>query len=114
MFESRRHHADDLDCLSVELNLLSDDVWVTAKTARPKTIGEHDNVIGAGLKLFGLEDTTVRGRDAQHRKEIGSRGKAEQTFRVVAIFREVAAREGVGRELVKDCVLVVLVEEVCD
>ena len=71
MFESGRHHADYLDCLSVELNRASDYVWVASKTARPKTIGQDDDVVSARLKLFRFEYTAARRSHFQHGKEIG-------------------------------------------
>src|SRR5690348_7136818 len=112
MFESRWHYADNLYCLTIKLNVLADDVWIAAETARPKSICEDDDVISARLELFGFECTAVRGSDAQHWKEISGGCEAEQTFRGVTFFGEVTAGEVGGRHFVKDCVLIVLVEEV--
>ena len=77
MFESGRHHADYLNCLSIELNFPSDDAWITSETACPKAIGEDDHVISARFELFGLKNTTARRSNAHQRKEIGSRCETE-------------------------------------
>ena len=113
MFKSGRHYTDDLHGLTVELNLLSDDVWVASETTCPETIGEDDDVISAGLELFGFEYTTVRRGHTQHREEVGGGCETEQTFRRLALNGEVTAGVVVGRHLFEDGVLVVLVEEVC-
>src|SRR5689334_9234310 len=101
MFEPGRHHADDLNCLTVELDLASDDVWVASKTSRPETIGEDDNVVGAGLELFGFEDAAERRGHSHHGKEIGGCREAQQTFCCLALFGEITVNEVVGRHLFK-------------
>src|SRR6185369_2562509 len=65
MLESGRHYPDDLHGLSIELDFSAYDVWVTAKTARPETIREHDHVICTGLEFFRLEYTAQRRRNAE-------------------------------------------------
>src|SRR5207237_9632551 len=112
MVKAGRHHAHNLDCLPVELNRASNDVWIASKTARPKTIGQDDNVVGARLELFRFEYTATLGRHAQHRKEIGRCRETEQTFRRVPIFGQVTADEVVSGHLVENRVPVVLVEKV--
>jgi hypothetical protein len=64
MFESRRHHADYFDCLSVELNASAHNGWIASETARPKTIAQDDYVISAKLEFFGSEYTAVRWWDS--------------------------------------------------
>ncbi len=113
VFESGRHHAYYLHCLSIELDLSSYNVWVASETARPKTIGEDHHVISAGLELFGFEYTATRGRHSQHRKEVGGRSETEKTFRCLSLFSEITAREVVGGHLLEHSILVVLVKEVC-
>src|SRR6185503_6708952 len=70
MIETGRHHADDLHCLSVELNFSTYDVRITSKTPCPKTVAQHYNVINTRLEFFGFEHTTVRRCDAHQWKEI--------------------------------------------
>src|ERR1043166_9735739 len=91
MFESGRHHADDLHGFSIKLNLASYNVWVASKTAGPKTIGQHDNIVGARLEFFRSKNPTVCGRHSQHWEEVGRRGEAKQTFGRLALFGEIAA-----------------------
>jgi hypothetical protein len=62
MFKSGRHHADDLNCLAVELDFSSHDVRVASETKRPEPIREDDNVISARLEFFRLENTAIRRR----------------------------------------------------
>src|SRR5215216_1244621 len=112
MFESGRHHADYLYCFSVELYFSSHHSWVAPETARPKTIAEDDSVISARLEFFGFEYAAVRRCDSQHWKEIGGGCEAEQTFRCLPLLGEVTADEVVGRHLLKNRILVVLVEEI--
>src|SRR5688500_4733598 len=112
MLESGRHHAHDLNRLSVELNRTSEDVWVAAKASRPKTIGQNDDVVSTWLELFGFENTAVRRGYSKHRKEISGSGDAEQTFRCLPLFDEVTAGKVIGSHLLEDCILAVLIEEV--
>jgi hypothetical protein len=112
VFKAWRHHADYLNCFSVELKFLPDDVWVASKTARPKEIAEHDNVVSARLEFFRFEHSTARGSDSKYGEEIGGSGEAEQTFGGVALLCEIAVLELVCGKLFKDRILVMLVKEV--
>src|SRR5215207_1039427 len=113
MIESRRHHAYNLNRLSVELNRASDDVWVAAKAARPKSISQDNDVVSARLELFRFEETAMCRGHSQQRKEIGGCSEAEQTFRCLPLFGEITAGKVIRRHLFKNRVLVVLVEKVC-
>src|SRR6185436_17045846 len=112
MFKALRHHADDLHCLAVELDFSSHDVWVASETKRPEPIGQDDNLISARLEFFRFESTAIRGRHCQHWKEISSCCEADQTFRGVSRFGEITVDELVRCHLLKDRILVVLVEEI--
>src|SRR5262249_42720362 len=101
MFKARRHHADDFNRFSVELNLSSDDGWVAGKAARPETIAQHDHVVSARLKLFRFEYTAVSRRDSHHRKEIRGCGETEQAFRCLSLFGQITAGEVISRHLLE-------------
>src|ERR1044072_3287046 len=112
MVEAGRHHADDLHCFSVELNLSTYDVRITSKTPGPPTVAKDSYVINTRLEFFGLEHTAVCGCDSHHREEIRGCYEAEQAFGCLPLFGESAARVTVGRHLFKNGILVVLVEEI--
>src|SRR5215467_524323 len=105
MFKSRRHDADYLNSFSVELNLSSNDSWVTGKAARPKAIAQNDHVVSTGLELFRFEYPTVSRRDFHHRKEVRRGGKTKQTFRCLPRFSEITADVVVSSHLLKHRVL---------
>jgi hypothetical protein len=113
MFETGRHHADYLHCLSVKLNRASDYAWIASETTRPKTIGQDNHVVRARLELFRFKDTAVRRRHSKHGKEIGGACQAEQTFRRLSLSGHITARKVVGGHLLEDRILVVMVEEIC-
>src|ERR1700752_1943065 len=99
MLESRWHHANYLDGLSIKLNSSTHDARITSEPARPQTITEDDDVIGAWLEFFRFEHAPVCRRHSQDGKEIGGARDAEQTFRGLALFGEIAADKGVGSHL---------------
>jgi hypothetical protein len=111
--ESGRHHADDLDCLSVELNFSAYDARITSKTPRPKTVAQDDHVISAWFEFFGFEYATVGRCDSQNWKEVGCCGNAGQTFCCLTLFGEITADEVVGGQLLEDRVLGLVVKEIC-
>jgi hypothetical protein len=112
MVEIRRHHADYLHCFPVELNSFPHDVWVVSKTPRPKAIRQDNNVISTRLEFFGLECAALCRWNAHKWKEVGGCCEAEQTFRCLSRFREITAEIVVGRHLVKNGILVVLVKKI--
>ena len=79
----------------------------------PKTISQDDHVVGARLKLFRFEYTAARRSHFHHGKEIGGCCEAEQTFRRLSLFGQITAGKIVGGHLLKNRILIVLVEEIC-
>src|SRR6185503_3060762 len=114
MIETGRHHADDLHCLSVELNFSSDYVWVVSKTAGPESIAQHDDVINTRLKFFRFEHTTVRWCDSHQGKEILSCGEVDQSLGRLTGFGEGGVPVGVSRHPFENGILSALVDEICD
>src|SRR6185503_13611046 len=89
MVETGRHHANYLDCLSVELNLTSHNARITSETTRPKTIGQDNHVVRARLELFRFEETAARWSHIKQGKEIGGACEAEQTFRRLSLCGQI-------------------------
>src|SRR5688572_6588224 len=112
MFESGRHDPDYLDGLSVKLDCASEYVWVTSKTAGPKTIRQDNNIVSAGLELFRSENATVCRRHSKHWEKIGGSRDAEQTCYLLPLFSQVTAGVVVGSHPVENCVLFALIEKV--
>src|SRR5262249_46154740 len=112
MFESGRHYSGYLHSFSIKLNLTSHNTWVASKTARPKPIGQNNDVIGAGLEFFRSKYASVCRRYSQERKEIGGRCEAKQTFGCLTMFGEVATDEVIRGHLLKDRILIVLVKKI--
>ncbi len=113
MIETRRHHADDLDCFSVELNFSPYDARIASKTPRPKSIAQDYFIINTRLEFFGLKHTALCGCDSHQWEEIRGYCEVDQALGCLPWFSESAARIRVGRHLFKNCILGALVEEIC-
>src|SRR5688500_15682204 len=105
MFEAGRHNANNLDCLSVELDFSSHDIWVAAKTASPKKIAQDDHVISARLEFFRVEKTAAFRWYSEEWKKVGGCREAEQTLRCLSLFGEITRLKMVGGHLFKNGIL---------
>jgi hypothetical protein len=112
VIKTRRHHADDLHALSVQLQCATQDVRVSSEAAHPKSIAEDDDPVGACLMLFGSEDTPESRLNAECREEICRGGDAPQTLCRRSRLGEIWDYPGMGDHVLEDVVLLALLEEV--
>ena len=99
----RRHHADDGVRLIVQQNFAADDVAIGAVTARPQFRAENDDVVVARLFVGRKQRAAENRRHAEKREQTGSRHRAADALRPVAIAQAAlfAARSGhVGKDIV--------------
>src|SRR5436309_1582373 len=68
--ETRRHNADDIIAMSIELDLLSKHVRIAAEGALPDGIAEHHDVLVSVNVLAGLDISSNHRIDAEDRKDI--------------------------------------------
>src|SRR6266567_9129831 len=97
-------HSNDRVGLSVQIELLSNDIWIAAEAALPESFPAQHNPGGADLIVIGSEFAAQNGLDSQGREE--SRGDAAESQSLWFTF----ARQNdiivlIGNHALKDFVL---------
>jgi hypothetical protein len=69
--KTRRQHSDYCVCASPEIEVLSDDVFISTEMTLPKRVTQNDYSRSTLYIVAGPEELTTKRLHAQHRKEIG-------------------------------------------
>src|SRR5581483_12098012 len=69
----------------IELDGLAENRWIGCVARAPEAIADDRDLIVAILHFFGSEKAAKRGRDAEHRQQIGGSAHASNGFRPVAL-----------------------------
>src|SRR5262245_43871602 len=114
MLETRRHHANNRDALSIEPQGTSNDVRVTGKAPHPEAVTKHDDLIGARLIFFGRKHASEGRVHAQHWKKVGRDSPAVQSLGRFARLGAVGSGTAEETDVLGDIVLLAIVQKVGD